>query len=116
MIRKYAPFTAVLFALTLALTLAPDLLFANSTQGARVPVFLPDYTESWESGTIMSSNRGVAPCVIDWNGDGRKDLLLGSFYYGNIYVFENIGTDAVPAFDKRYKLEADGVEISLSYG
>ncbi len=111
MIRKYAPIAAVF----MVVAFTPGLL-AFSTQGARVPVFLPDYTESWDGGTIMTDNRGVAPNVVDWNGDGKKDLLLGSFYYGNIYVFENSGTNEAPVFGERYKLEADGIEIALSYG
>jgi len=35
---------------------------------------------------------------VDWDNDGRKDLVLGG-YYGNIKVYLNTGTDAAPLFD-----------------
>jgi len=43
-----------------------------------------------------------APVVYDWNGDGKKDLLVGQKNNGsNGYVsfFENIGTDSSPSFN-----------------
>jgi hypothetical protein len=56
------------------------------------------------------------PCVVDWNEDGKKDLLVGCFYYGNVYLFLNSGTDTVPVFTTGTKLKADGQEISVAYG
>jgi len=56
------------------------------------------------------------PCVVDWNEDGKKDLLVGCFYYGNVYLFINSGNDAVPVFTTGTKLKADGQEISVAYG
>jgi hypothetical protein len=87
-----------------------------STQGARVPVFLPDFTTEWSGGIIHTDNRGVTPCVVDWDGDGKKDLLVGTFYNGNIFFYRNYGTNAAPSFDDREMLQADGEDISLSYG
>ncbi len=45
--------------------------------------------------------------VVDWNGDGKKDLLIGNSR-GNIYIFFNIGTDTSPRF-----LD-DGMKTSIS--
>lgn len=56
------------------------------------------------------------PCVVDWNQDGKKDLLVGCFYYGNVYLFLNSGTNAAPIFTTGSKLQADNREISVSYG
>jgi hypothetical protein len=92
------------------------VLLADSTQGAIVPVFEPDFTINWDGGVIHDDNRGAVPDVVDWNGDGVKDLLIGTFYYGNIYFYPNYGTNENPLFKDRTKLEADGVEITLSYG
>jgi hypothetical protein len=41
------------------------------------------------------------PVVVDWNGDGRKDLLLGegSFSANTIWFLENTGTDGSPRFE-----------------
>ena len=42
-----------------------------------------------------------APCVWDWNKDGREDLLLGegSYSANNIHLLLNIGSGARPVFD-----------------
>lgn len=56
------------------------------------------------------------PCVVDWNADGKKDLLVGCFYNGNIYFFNNTGTDSSPVFATGTKLKAGGVDISVAYG
>ncbi len=40
----------------------------------------------------------VAPTVIDWNHDGKKDLLVGAGD-GTVSIFLNVGTDTAPAFD-----------------
>ena len=88
----------------------------ESTQGSKVPVFEPGFTLNWDGGTIQTDNNGAVPCAVDWNHDGKKDLLVGVFYYGNIYYYPNYGTNENPLFHDRAKLEADGQEISLSYG
>jgi len=38
------------------------------------------------------------PCVVDWNRDGRKDLLVGYQSEGKIALYLNVGTDAQPLF------------------
>ena len=38
-----------------------------------------------------------SPAVIDWNGDGKKDLLIGNSR-GDIYIFLNIGFNVSPQF------------------
>lgn len=56
-----------------------------------------------------------APVACDWNGDGRKDLLVGQFYNGLISFYPNVGTDTQPVFDGFEYLTADGSLISLPY-
>ena len=55
-----------------------------------------------------------APCVVDWNRDGKKDLLVGETY-GTIEFFENKGTDANPVFNGSKKLQAGAGNIDLGY-
>lgn len=56
----------------------------------------------------------AAPIVDDWNGDGKKDLLIGSFE-GRIRVYINEGTDEAPLFGSRYNLKfTNGEEIKVS--
>lgn len=58
----------------------------------------------------------LVPCVADWNGDGKKDLLVGQFLEGRIRFFENTGTDAAPVFRSSAFLKAGGADIRLPCG
>ncbi len=55
----------------------------------------------------------AAPAVDDWNGDGKKDLLVGNFD-GNIKIFLNEGTDTAPIFNSSYNLMfSNGREVNI---
>lgn len=61
----------------------------------------------------------ASPHVVDWNEDGKKDLIVGEFnlYYpdgGRIHYFENIGTDKLPVLKSPVYLKAGGIDIALS--
>jgi hypothetical protein len=56
------------------------------------------------------------PCVADWNGDGRKDLLVGYQNAHKIAVYINSGTDAQPVFTNVYNLQAGGQDIYIPAG
>lgn len=71
---------------------------------------------------IMVSDKPIAyhvghlvPAVADWNGDGKKDLIVGHFTGndGNMKLFINTGTDAEPVFQREQALKADGKPIRL---
>ena len=52
------------------------------------------------------------PCVTDWNGDGKKDLLVGYQTSGKIALYLNLGTDAQPCFTNYTNLKTgDGSDI-----
>ncbi len=105
-------FAFLLVTLILVTAAAPD----ETTQGALVPVFEPGEPLTWDGGTIHSDNYGAVPNAVDWNDDGKKDLLVGTFYNGNVYYYQNHGTNSAPSFQGREMVEADGVPISLTYG
>ena len=42
-------------------------------------------------------NPGDVGIAGDWNGDGKKDLIVGDGN-GNVFFLRNTGTDAAPAF------------------
>jgi len=50
--------------------------------------------------------------VVDWNNDGRKDLVAGNTN-GQLLLYRNAGTDAEPRFDGCQEVQADGVPINL---
>jgi hypothetical protein len=63
---------------------------------------------------LMAEGMGwAAPAVYDWNGDGKKDLLIGEFgsglenkerAVGNfVRVYKNIGTDKEPRFSDSFE-------------
>jgi hypothetical protein len=53
--------------------------------------------------------------AVDWNGDGRRDLLAGGAVTGRIFLFENVGTEAdgTPRLTGRGSLEADGKPLNV---
>lgn len=53
--------------------------------------------------------------AVDWNGDGRVDLLAGGFITGRIYFYENVGSnpDGTPRLIARGPLMADGKVLNV---
>ena len=53
------------------------------------------------SGTTTTGNLDIGcnsmPDIVDWNEDGRKDMVIGDGY-GKIWIYPNIGTDRDPVF------------------
>ena len=58
----------------------------------------------------------AAPLVVDWNGDGKRDLLVGQFGQGILWIFLNQGTDAAPALAAGTKFQADGKDGTVPTG
>ncbi len=52
----------------------------------------------------------ASPCVVDWNEDGKKDLVMGRSN-GVIYVYINEGTDAQPTFGKPIELNNGKLDV-----
>lgn len=40
----------------------------------------------------------AAPLMVDFDGDGVKDLMVGQFRQGKLRIYRNIGTAAAPKF------------------
>jgi len=58
----------------------------------------------------------LVPTVVDFNGDGNKDLIVGQFSRGQIRLYLNGGTDKAPVFKDVIFLEAGAKPISLAAG
>ncbi len=55
------------------------------------------------------------PEAVDWNSDGKLDILAGNSA-GFVQYFENVGTKQEPAFADRGYLEAGGKAIHIQAG
>lgn len=58
------------------------------------------------------------PCIHDWNEDGKKDLIIGEIEHvlpdtGNIRVYLNFGTNAVPFFRGYQLMQAGGGHLEV---
>lgn len=92
------------------------LLSAGLLKG-QIPLFERGvYIQYNNTPILLGNNYDTAPCVVDWNNDGRKDLLVGCFYNGSVYLYTNSGTDEAPVLNTRTKLQADGRDIAVPYG
>lgn len=68
-------------------------------------------------GQIIDTDMGhLVPWVTDWNGDGKKDLIVGQFDRGKIRLYLNRGTDRAPVLTDGGFLKAGGKEIHLPAG
>lgn len=82
-----------------------------------IPVFEPAEFITWGVGqVIQTEHNGVIPNVGDWNGDGVKDLFVGTYTSGALWYYPNTGTNDNPVFLTRTQLTADGSVIALTYG
>ena len=79
-------------------------LFTNTGED-NAPLF--EFTQNnFLQDKTIDLGSGAYPCVIDYNNDGLKDLLVGNFGYfdnGNqlsqLALFKNIGTGEQPVFE-----------------
>lgn len=58
----------------------------------------------------------AAPFVCDFDGDGVRDLLVGQFGDGILWVYKNIGSNAKPEFAAGVKFQAGGKDGRVPTG
>lgn len=58
----------------------------------------------------------AAPLAVDWNGDGKKDLICGQFDDGMIRFYPNVGTNSAPLFNEYFYLLDGAGYLSVPYG
>ena len=68
-----------------------------------------------EGEKIPGIERAMYPCAyfVDWNGDGKKDLILGH-RDGTVLLYRNVGSDSEPRFEKHdVARHADGQPVDV---
>jgi hypothetical protein len=86
-------------------------LYCYSNRGDNaVPSFSAPSLITGLDGSPLNVESDCAPWVSDWNGDRRKDLLLGSGN-GTCLLAINVGSDSAPVFDPVRPLHAGGRPI-----
>jgi hypothetical protein len=66
------------------------------------------------NGSPISVSDMSSATTVDWNNDGKKDLIVGSGD-GKIRYFANTGTDTNPVFSGGVAIKANGVVITVGY-
>lgn len=76
-------------------------LYLRLNQGsAEKPAFANKNQVIEAGGKAVAFEHGMgSPRVVDWDGDGLFDIVIGSIY-GGVYLLDNTGTKAAPSFDK----------------
>lgn len=118
--RIYALTIAAAFACAAAQ--ADEMSFPNL-----MPADIPGAPKLAEPFLVMAGNQPVltekhglaAPALWDWDGDGRRDLLVGEFETNSgedfpmgadgstIRVYLNVGTDSQPRFSEEFEWARD---------
>lgn len=91
------------------------MVLAVGIASAEVPGFLEPVQISADGG-LLDIGLMAEPFMVDWDGDGLNDLLVGQFSPGKVSFFKNVGTNTVPVFEFQNYLQADGSDISVSAG
>gem|GEM_PF-1707758 len=80
--------------------------FADGSQSYNSPLFLDGVRIQAGSEDLKAGDNFSAPCVVDWNGDGRKDLIFGSDHENGVYLYINEGSDDEPVFSSCIRMIA----------
>jgi hypothetical protein len=79
-------------------------------------LFQPPFRVRDANGFIDVDTGHAAPLVVDFDGDGVPDLLVGQYGEGKLRVYKNVGTPSAPRFDSFAWLKAGEKEARIPSG
>jgi hypothetical protein len=85
--------------------------YANQGSSSE-PAFISSTTLKDTDGLTIGVDSYCTPCVVDWDEDHRKDILLGSGS-GTLVVYLNQGEDSNPLFASPLSVEIGGDELTV---
>ena len=98
-----------------ALIAAVALLLAGGLAAQGVKLGEP--TRLMDGGEAINVDIGhAAPWVYDFDGDGKRDLLVGQFGDGKLRIYTNKGTNEAPKYDGFTWLQAGGADATVPTG
>jgi hypothetical protein len=111
------PLHAICAALAIGTALAAQEPVPATTTSPTLPR-LADPVRIEAGGAPIETETGhAAPFVVDFDQDGKKDLVVGQFARGVARVYLNRGTHAEPRFDSAFfELQAGGAPAAVKPG
>jgi hypothetical protein len=88
------------------------LLYFENRGGLNHPVYVQPTFLTDVHGSPLGVSSFCSPCIVDWNDDNRKDILLGSGS-GNLVLYCNEGNEGEPLFSPQTKVEVDDTAINV---
>lgn len=67
-------------------------------------------------GADISVDAYSVPSLVDWDEDGRPDLMVGEgggLFPGRIRIYLNTGSAAAPAFETFFHVQAEGADLTV---
>jgi hypothetical protein len=98
----------------LAVALASGALAQEPAETAPVlPRLAEPFVVEADGAPIEVTTGHAAPFLVDLDGDGLRDLVVGQYDAGQARVYRNHGTKTVPRFEDFAWLEAAGEPASV---
>ena len=88
------------------------LIYYSNLGSNTEPVFSSSVVLKDNEGLEIAVDSYATPCVVDWNEDNKKDILLGSGD-GTLSLCLNRGSDSEPLFATPCLIEVDGMELDV---
>jgi len=99
----------ILSALPLLLAHAP----AQDGPAAQLPELAPPFRIEADGKPIETTIGHAAPFVIDFDGDGVRDLAVGQFGGGTCRLYRNLGSNEKPRFGAFDLLQSEGKPAAM---